>query len=186
MLQKEVLTNLIKEHFKDQQKIRGLEIGVLWGDLDSHLLKEIPNLDMWSIDVAPDKDRLYKAMLDTGVKDILTRFHLIELHSDDAVRALPQYSFDFVWIDGDHEYEQCYKDILNYLPLVKKLGICGGHDLHGFIGGHNCEPDASNTGAHPGVRKSVLEIFGDRPAENGVINPGKVNLGEDFTWWVYV
>ncbi len=37
-------------------------------------------------------------------------------------------TIDFCFIDGSHEYEDVKKDILAYLPKVKKGGILAGHD----------------------------------------------------------
>jgi predicted O-methyltransferase YrrM len=50
--------------------------------------------------------------------------------SDDAYVNLPDNFYDFVYIDGLHTYEQVKKDILNYLPKIKKGGFIGGHDYH--------------------------------------------------------
>ncbi len=36
--------------------------------------------------------------------------------------------FDFIFIDGDHRYQQTLEDINNCLPLVKSGGIIAGHD----------------------------------------------------------
>ena len=107
------------------------------------------------------------------LENMLNRWRLVELSSDDAAVILPA-GFDFVWIDGDHSYEQCKKDILNYLPLVKKPGICGGHDYEGIIGGHNCEK--REMCAHPGVWKAVEEVFRKKD----------IHTAQDLTWWVYV
>jgi predicted O-methyltransferase YrrM len=85
------------------------------------------------------------------------------LHSDMAANIL-QGQYDFIFIDGDHSYEQCRKDIVNYLRFVKPGGILSGHNYHK-------DPNS----AHPGVHKSVDEIFGD-----------KVKFVEDFTWYVQV
>ena len=47
--------------------------------------------------------------------------------SDDALIDILE-KVDFVYIDGAHIYEQVKKDILNYMGLVKKGGVLGGHD----------------------------------------------------------
>ena len=39
-------------------------------------------------------------------------------------------TFDFIYIDGLHTYEQIKKDISNYLPLLKPNCLIGGHDYH--------------------------------------------------------
>lgn len=54
-------------------------------------------------------------------------------------------TYDFVYIDGLHTYEQVKKDILNYKPYIKEAGIIGGHDyLDNWIG----------------VKKAVDEMLG--------------------------
>ena len=68
----------------------------------------------------------------------------LELKSDDAVGAI-QPPIDFVYIDGLHTYEQCKKDIENYLPLIRKGGYIAGHDY---------------SNAWPGVKQAVNEAFG--------------------------
>jgi len=68
----------------------------------------------------------------------------LRLLSDEAVEKINE-PIDFVYIDGSHTYEQCKKDIQNYLSLIKENGIIGGHDYQkGF----------------PGVVKAVNEVFG--------------------------
>ena len=61
--------------------------------------------------------------------------------SDDAIVDLKGQSFDFIYIDGLHTYDQIKKDIKNYLPHVKKGGFIAGHDYHsnhkGVIDGVN-------------------------------------------------
>jgi hypothetical protein len=44
------------------------------------------------------------------------------------VKELVGKEFDFVYIDGLHTYDGVKTDIQNYLPLVKKGGVIGGHD----------------------------------------------------------
>lgn len=54
--------------------------------------------------------------------------NLIKGHSQDVVSKYADESLDFCFIDGSHEYEDVKKDILAYLPKVKKGGILAGHD----------------------------------------------------------
>lgn len=49
--------------------------------------------------------------------------------SDDAVKLLNKNKYDFIYIDGLHTYDGVKNDIINYLPLVKKGGVIGGHDF---------------------------------------------------------
>ena len=48
--------------------------------------------------------------------------------SDVAVLDFESNSIDFVYIDGNHQYEFVKKDIQNYLPIVKPNGFIAGHD----------------------------------------------------------
>ena len=46
--------------------------------------------------------------------------------------------FDFVYIDGNHDYEFVKRDIETYYPHLKKGGMMGGHDFYnGFAETHN-------------------------------------------------
>ena len=51
----------------------------------------------------------------------------IRKKSCDAVYDIKE-QVDFVYIDGLHTYEQVKKDINNYIKLIKKGGVIGGHD----------------------------------------------------------
>jgi hypothetical protein len=50
-----------------------------------------------------------------------------------------------VWVDAEHDYENCKADILAWLPKVKRGGIIAGHDWDDID--------------FPGVSKAVKEIF---------------------------
>lgn len=83
--------------------------------------------------------------------------------SIDALDQLKEDKFDFVYIDGLHTYDGVKTDIENYMPLVKKGGVIGGHDYTDKI-------------AHlVGVKKAVDEILG---------KPDKVF--KDNSWIKYV
>ena len=65
--------------------------------------------------------------------------------SDDALKDFEGKKFDFIYIDGIHQYQNVLDDIKNYLPLIKEGGIIGGHDYGG---------------PWKGVQKAVDEVFG--------------------------
>ncbi len=54
-------------------------------------------------------------------------------------------TFDFIFIDGAHNYEGCSADIAAYRPLLRPGGLLAGHDFHT---------------SQPGVVRSVIEAFG--------------------------
>jgi hypothetical protein len=57
--------------------------------------------------------------------------HLIqpmEMRSVEAARCFPDESFDFVMIDGGHDYKSVRDDVRAWLPKVKQGGVLGGDD----------------------------------------------------------
>ena len=50
----------------------------------------------------------------------------IRKDSAEAARDIPDKSVDMVFIDADHSYEGCKRDIETWLPKARKI-ICG-HD----------------------------------------------------------
>ena len=57
----------------------------------------------------------------------------IRKYSDEAIKEIEE-KVDFIYIDGNHEYEYVLKDIKNYYPLLKIDGIISGHDVANFKG----------------------------------------------------
>jgi hypothetical protein len=61
----------------------------------------------------------------------------IKKMSGDALKDILD-DLDFVYIDGNHQYEFITKDIENYYPKIRSGGILGGHDMYnGFCFEHN-------------------------------------------------
>ena len=69
------------------------------------------------------------------------------MQSHEAAQHVKDGSMDFVFIDGDHSYENCIEDIRDWTPKVKPNGLICGHDF-----GHR---------DFPGVERAVRECFGD-------------------------
>ena len=170
-VQRDVLVRLIKEYVDKKtleiakesgvligSKVKGMEIGTQCGLTLYYLLEKVGNLEMVAIDPAPVWDEFNK-----NTAPYRERIKLIQLYSDQAARIWEPEEFDFIWIDGDHSYEQVKRDINNYLPFVKKGGFLGGHDF-------------GPTACGCGVILAVNELLGNK----------NIELGDDFTWWKYV
>ena len=157
--------DIIAGLLQSDKPLLGIEIGCLYGDFAAGILSKLPNLRLISIDPMPQYLMVYSKIIkpDSVIEE---RFNLIQATSDEAIRFLRR-DYDFVFIDGDHSYEQTRKDILNYWQVVKKGGL---------LCGHNYDPPEFKEAMHPGVSQAVIEIFGE----------GKYNAGEDATWWKYV
>lgn len=75
----------------------------------------------------------------------ISRLELIKAGSDTVKDKIENSSIDLLFIDGDHNYEQAKKDILNYWPKVKMGGTFLGHNY--------------GQGVYPGVKKAADEVF---------------------------
>lgn len=69
-------------------------------------------------------------------------YHVINDQSELAHSSFPDAFFDFIFIDGGHEYNQVCRDIDGWLPKVKSGGMLAGHDYNS-----------------PGVERAVKERF---------------------------
>ena len=130
-----------------------IEIGTFTGEstviFGDHFAKVIgidpmlPNYDPNDIASSFDFNEVLD-MFNDRTKDY-KNISLVQKTSDDAVNDFKDESFDFIYIDGIHKYENVKQDIINYLPKVKKGGVIGGHD---YVSGWS------------GVIKAVDEILG--------------------------
>lgn len=66
--------------------------------------------------------------------EIISHLRFIKSKSDIAKNQIENNSIDLLFIDGDHSYEQCKRDIQNYWPKLKKDGVLLGHDYHKKFG----------------------------------------------------
>jgi predicted O-methyltransferase YrrM len=61
---------------------------------------------------------------------VLTLIRPRKAHSEEAARAFPDDSFNFVYIDAAHDYESVKTDIDAWLPKVAVGGVLAGDDYH--------------------------------------------------------
>jgi len=108
------------KYFCDNEVIV-IEVGVLNGENAKSMLKTLKIKKIYLIDI----EKKFEVMGD-GVE-------FIEMPSDKAYKLIKEKA-DFIYIDGDHSYEQVIKDINNYYPLLKEGGILAGHDIIGEKG----------------------------------------------------
>ena len=154
------------------------EIGVFTGSLSRVLLKRpditLYMIDAWSSDYPQsykdtndfhsnmsqeEQDRYYQTTR-VVAEPHGDRAKIIRKYSKDAVKDFPDQFFDLVFIDADHSYEGCLRDIQDYYPKVKKGGYISGHDYE------NNEQDFKF-----GVTEAVDEMFDE------------VELDLNYTWF---
>ena len=167
----EGLTDLIKELGDNSNKIM-IEIGSFVGEstvLFAQSFKEVLAIDPFMEGYDPADPTSYLFEFNNVYQTYLERtgdhknIQTIVSTSDQALDVLQGQEFDFVYIDGLHTYDGVKNDIINYLPLVKKGGVIGGHDY-------------TNQIEHLiGVYDAVNEMFG---------KPDKVF--KDNSWIKYV
>lgn len=116
----------------------GTEIGVAEGDsalaLFLHGVKFLVLIDPW----APHPEYLeggtpegheakYRAAMEK-LAPYASRHSHLRMPSAAAARYVQPASQDFVWVDGNHQYEWAKSDLELYWPKIKAGGLLCGHD----------------------------------------------------------
>ena len=117
---------------------KGVEIGVYKGQFSETLCQANPDLDLTGVDAWT----VYKDYKDYGVVDLETtaydqakiradrsHFKLMKAWSVDASKEFADGSLDFVFIDGNHDFQHVVEDVVAWSPKVRKGGIVSGHDF---------------------------------------------------------
>jgi len=142
-------TEYLKTFFNNKPIICA-ELGVFKGWNTERMLNNLNIIEMHLIDVwiTPDdlKNRYNYEDFYTNVCQRFEDDNNIKIYREDTVKSANNFKdkyFDFVYIDADHSYLGCKKDISAWWPKIKKGGILCGHDYY------CCD----------GVKKSVDEFF---------------------------
>ena len=130
-----------------------MEIGSFKGKSTCFIAEGIGDKKMQFFCIDPWKDGLMQEKGDAifneflqNTKEYRDRFSILRKFSHEVIKEWPAHrKIDFLWVDGDHSYEGVKKDILNWMPLVKKSSFVCFHDYR----------DA------PGVKKAVDELVRD-------------------------
>ena len=123
------------EHLiNDNGYISMAEVGVRDGRTTFYLLDKIPHLKIYAVDT--DTSLFYNDSVKEKYGD-----RLVPIQGNSAVVVERVPKVDLVFIDADHSYEGCRKDILLYSKRINGKGCLSGHDID-----------------FPGVNKSVNEL----------------------------
>lgn len=147
--------------------LSGAELGVWQGRTIVHLLHHCPSLRMIGVDLwqpqpgnpGPEgyedwPHEIHEARARRSVKKYGGRGTIIKGWTTEVAKQVPDASLDFVFVDADHSYEGCHRDIVAWIPKVKVGGWMIGHDI-----------------TWPGVRQAVDELL-----------PG-YEIGPDVCWF---
>jgi len=149
------MIKFIKKYFCGTP-IVGAEVGVFTGVHALQFLTRLPNLvKLYLVDPYEE----YKGYSPKRIKEIVlgpgnaqslldrnnidpSRYEWIIAHFSENTIPEP---LDFIYIDGNHQYDAVLFDVLEARKIVKKGGVVGGHDYR----------------LRNGVSDAVHEVFGD-------------------------
>ena len=126
--------NVLPEIFTDLGFKVGVEVGVELGRFARSLVRKTPGLKLYGIDPwvkygdqweVHNPDEFYKKCVEDCTP---YNIELIRKFSMDAVKDFEDESLDFVYIDGNHDFEHVTEDIAAWSKKVRKGGIVSGHD----------------------------------------------------------
>jgi hypothetical protein len=131
--------------FYDLGFTKGAEIGVWKGQFSETLLVANPNLHMYCVDPwIPYPEYWDHTRHDTIgaaykiAKERLAKYNttIIRKFSIEASKDIPNNSLDFVYIDGNHSFQDCVNDLCEWSKKVRVGGIISGHDYKDFPNGN--------------------------------------------------
>ena len=122
---------------------QGAEVGVWKGDFSAHILAKsklrvLYSIDPWihfSANVYLDITNVSQIEFENvylEAKRKLAKFgkrsKIVKMKSEDASLIFQDNSLDFIYIDANHSYNECRRDLDFYYPKLKKGGIFAGDD----------------------------------------------------------
>jgi len=120
----------------------GAEIGVLRGLYSKWLCHKMRGLKLFLIDPYKSYDE-YSEFRDQALMDgyyetakiRLAKYNVefVRKFSMDAIDDFLDESLDFVYIDGNHDFEFVVRDIIEWSKKVKVGGIVAGHDYTNYM-----------------------------------------------------
>lgn len=126
----------IKNNIPNGNGFVGIEIGVYHGYHSRNILRNLLIKKLFLIDPYGTYIQDGDAVFENAKKDLLKyqdKIEFVRKTSDDAINDVPN-ELDFIYIDGNHEYEYVKNDFIMYYPKVKQGGIIGGHDFDTCLG----------------------------------------------------
>lgn len=115
----------------------GAEIGVCEGLFSEILFKTIPGLKLYCVDPWCQYDNISQVFAQKRFDDAVIRLRdydavFKKTTSMEAIQDVPDKSLDFIYIDGNHDYNYVVMDIIEWSKKVKSGGIVSGHDYYHF------------------------------------------------------
>jgi predicted O-methyltransferase YrrM len=156
----------MNEYSRNLNTLLGCEVGVDQGKNAALMLEYCSRLHLHLVDIQSQPYAIGKWCCNHG---------RAEFHQGKSVDVATQFKddyFDYIYIDGAHDYMNVLRDINAWYPKVKKGGIFAGHDLW-----------------FDGVKQAVLDfmekreekVLGVYPLNAKKISPSDA---EACDWWI--
>ena len=118
----------------------GAEVGVQRGRHSKLLFDNIEGLKMYCIDPWMAYNRIKQHKMESVFLNCQERLkgcdvEFMKMTSMEAVTSFDDYSLDFVYIDGLHEFDSVMRDTMHWARKVRIGGIVAGHDYYSFYQG---------------------------------------------------
>jgi len=123
----------------------GVEVGVDRGEYSEVLLKDNPNLRLYSVDPwsageytpgmsgVNEKQAYFDGCYEETVKRLAPyNCEIVRKTSMEALKDFEDNSLDFVYIDANHDFLNFTMDLQGWMRKVKPGGIISGHDYAYF------------------------------------------------------
>jgi protein-L-isoaspartate O-methyltransferase len=147
------LKKLCDDALKINKKINIVELGCCQGGatkLFALMFKSVVTIDAWDEAYKEGYRELSKDYLinaEQAARKSLGKYKnvtIVKGFSDKVAQNYEDDSFDMIYIDSAHDYKTVKKELIAWLPKVKKGGILSGHDFKNILG----------------VRQAVIEVIG--------------------------
>lgn len=123
---------------RNKRNLIGVEIGVFLGNYALTYLEKLDIKKLFLIDpyIKYENYGRYEPKILREAEEIAhaklsiykDKIEWVKVKSAEASKLFDDESLDFVYIDGNHEYQAVLEDITLYYPKVKKSGMISGHD----------------------------------------------------------
>jgi len=122
-----------------------LEIGVFKGDFSNEIIEKITPRELYLVDIwtgdwgSGDKDgnnHINISNMEEEYLNILFKnryndsVHIIRTTSSLFLSKIEREYFDMIYIDGDHDGDAVYRDMIGAFNAIKNGGWLMGHDYH--------------------------------------------------------
>ncbi len=124
--------------FKEKGFKVGVEVGTDRGGYAQDIMERMPEVELFTIDPwlpynegKEVKDEAKMVEIQNEARETLSKYpncHIIHDTSMNAVTTFKDNTLDFVFIDGNHEYDAVLEDIIEWTKKIKVGGIIAGHD----------------------------------------------------------